>query len=250
MAIRNKLIRHKIFVERYATSVANRAQNIIDEARNYILGQLNAGNTNVDQIRTNAERILMTMKDSVFAEIEDFMGYEQNFLKDVLNKALKTELNEVSIPSLFDAFLAKSMPVGLSDKKNGRSPDAAFNAFVDKKAKQLTQPLRDAELNGEDRFITGEKIAALAAGIVAIQTGSLVKTAVTHSEIVAKDSLLKENKEEFDGVEWVSVLDSRTTDYCKSQDGKTFDLGQGPRPPAHYNCRSITMPVGKGGKRL
>lgn len=250
MAIKTRLIKHKIFVERYATSVANRAQNVIQEAQNYILGQLNNGNTNVDQIRTNVENILRTMKDQVFAEINDFMEYEQDFLKNILDKALNTSLNGVSVNALLEAFLNNSMPVGLADKKNGRSPDVAFNAFADKKAKQLTQPIRDAELNGEDTFTTGEKIAALAAGIVAIQTGSLVKTAVTHSESVAKDSLLKENKEEFDGVEWVSILDSRTTNYCKSQDGKTFKIGQGPRPPAHYNCRSITMPVGKGGKRL
>ena len=32
---------------------------------------------------------------------------------------------------------------------------------------------------------------------------------------------------------------------CQARDGKTFELNQGPRPPAHPNCRSIMTPVMK-----
>jgi len=42
---------------------------------------------------------------------------------------------------------------------------------------------------------------------------------------------------------WVSVLDSRTTAICRSLDGRVFDFGKGPRPPAHPGCRSTISPV-------
>ena len=46
-----------------------------------------------------------------------------------------------------------------------------------------------------------------------------------------------------DRYQWVSVLDSRTTEVCRDRDGRVYDWGNGPRPPAHYNCRSTIIPV-------
>ena len=45
--------------------------------------------------------------------------------------------------------------------------------------------------------------------------------------------------------QYSAVMDARTTDYCRCMDGKIFDLSEisGMVPPAHYNCRSITVPV-------
>src|SRR3990167_2545176 len=45
--------------------------------------------------------------------------------------------------------------------------------------------------------------------------------------------------------QYSAVLDQRTTDYCRCMDGKVFEMGEiaGMVPPAHYNCRSITVPV-------
>ena len=43
------------------------------------------------------------------------------------------------------------------------------------------------------------------------------------------------------GYQWVSTLDSRTTQQCRSLDGQKFKLGEGPRPPLHIGCRSTTV---------
>ena len=42
---------------------------------------------------------------------------------------------------------------------------------------------------------------------------------------------------------WLSTLDSRTTKICMSRDGNEYKVGQGPMPPAHFNCRSTTYAV-------
>lgn len=42
---------------------------------------------------------------------------------------------------------------------------------------------------------------------------------------------------------WISVLDANTTDICRGRNGRIYVYGQGPQPPAHYNCRSKTRPV-------
>ena len=43
------------------------------------------------------------------------------------------------------------------------------------------------------------------------------------------------------GVEWVSTLDSRTSQVCRSLDGMAFSRNSGPRPPIHIRCRSTTV---------
>lgn len=45
------------------------------------------------------------------------------------------------------------------------------------------------------------------------------------------------------GYTWVSVLDARTSDICRSLSGQRFAFGQGPMPPMHLRCRSHVEPV-------
>jgi SPP1 gp7 family putative phage head morphogenesis protein len=46
-----------------------------------------------------------------------------------------------------------------------------------------------------------------------------------------------------DSYTWVAILDSRTTDICRGRNGKTYSFKDGPRPPAHWGCRSFIIPV-------
>ena len=45
--------------------------------------------------------------------------------------------------------------------------------------------------------------------------------------------------------QYSSIMDDRTTDYCRCMDGKVFRMEDMPilNPPAHFNCRAFTVPV-------
>ena len=43
---------------------------------------------------------------------------------------------------------------------------------------------------------------------------------------------------------WISVLDGKTTQICISRAGNVYNVGEGPLPPAHINCRSKAVPYG------
>ena len=73
--------------------------------------------------------------------------------------------------------------------------------------------------------------------IVAI---NINKTRLTINQVIG---LFIENQDVIKGVQWVSTLDSRTTVICAGLDGRVFKPGQGIRPPAHFACRSTTVPV-------
>jgi hypothetical protein len=49
-----------------------------------------------------------------------------------------------------------------------------------------------------------------------------------------------------EGYEWVATLDGSTTLVCAGRDGNIYPIGTGaPTPPAHWGCRSTTVPVVK-----
>lgn len=45
--------------------------------------------------------------------------------------------------------------------------------------------------------------------------------------------------------EYSAIMDDRTTDYCRCMDGKVFRIEDLPllNPPAHFNCRSLSVPI-------
>lgn len=71
---------------------------------------------------------------------------------------------------------------------------------------------------------------------------AMVRTAFNHTASVARD-LTYEKNPRIKWVQWVSVLDHRTTPICQSRDGKFYPVNKGPRPPAHIGCRSTMAPA-------
>jgi len=82
------------------------------------------------------------------------------------------------------------------------------------------------------------------------QAKAVVRTSVNGIASGAREELYAANKDIIKAVRWVSVLDNRTTDICMSLDGREFPVMEGPRPPAHHQCRSTDVPVTKSWKEL
>lgn len=47
----------------------------------------------------------------------------------------------------------------------------------------------------------------------------------------------------YDRYQWISTIDSATTEICRHRHMKIFEYGKGPRPPAHINCRSVIVGI-------
>lgn len=96
--------------------------------------------------------------------------------------------------------------------------------------------------------VRGTKAANYRDGILEVNrrnARTVVHTGVQHVAHVARAETMKANSDIVEGYRWVSTLDSRTSELCQSLDGQRFDLGEGPMPPAHPNCRSTVVPVTK-----
>lgn len=79
---------------------------------------------------------------------------------------------------------------------------------------------------------------------------ALVRTAFTQVQTTAAWMTFNNNSDVISGYQWISTLDSRTSDICKSRDKRVFGLNEGVRPPAHFRCRSSIIPVVKSFEEL
>lgn len=79
---------------------------------------------------------------------------------------------------------------------------------------------------------------------------SLVRTSVSHIAAQAREEVFVQNEELLRGVMMLATLDARTTLYCMQIDGKVYPVNDGPRPPFHWNCRTVTIAVVKSAREL
>ena len=78
------------------------------------------------------------------------------------------------------------------------------------------------------------------------QSLGLARTAMTSVQAQADNEVYKANKDALRGWQYVAVLDSRTTPLCAHRDGNIYALDDTVHlPPAHWYCRSTTVPVVK-----
>lgn len=85
---------------------------------------------------------------------------------------------------------------------------------------------------------------------------AVLASGITHIHNGVSGKLWDNNPAVFKFLQWVSVLDGRTSLICSGRDGKFAPLGKNKvpaglpllnppsaRPPAHVNCRSVVVPV-------
>jgi len=72
---------------------------------------------------------------------------------------------------------------------------------------------------------------------------AITRTAINSLAGAARSEFYKENQDLYESELYVATLDNRTTLVCAGNDGKKFEIGKGPVPPLHFNCRSLRVPV-------
>lgn len=95
------------------------------------------------------------------------------------------------------------------------------------------------------RQLRGTKAAnyrdGLIAGILKREGDAMVRTAIQHVNVQGQMAVAAANNNLVKRYRWLSTLDSRTSQICRSLDGRIYFIGKGPLPPAHINCRSFIL---------
>jgi SPP1 gp7 family putative phage head morphogenesis protein len=129
-------------------------------------------------------------------------------------------------------------------------PDATFNTVKKTISQGYANGLTTDQIISQLR---GTRANNFSDGVLQQSRNSIertTRTALNFTANVARDSVYQQNSDIVDSVRWVSTLDTRTSDICIALDGQVFPVDSGPRPPAHYNCRSATSPITKSWSEL
>ena len=130
---------------------------------------------------------------------------------------------------------------------SGETVDDFLTTFADREAKRVKNTIRKGFIQGQTnddmvRQIIGTRARKYKDGILEQSrrnTQAVVRTTTQHVASSARQDVFEAN--DIERYQWVSTLDRRTTQICKTLDGKEYELGNGPLPPIHVGCRSTTI---------
>ena len=250
----DRYTRHAHYLEQYYNGQANK----IDKYLNKIAKDLRLELTKTQSVKSQARitKLLNFTEALVLEQLGAFTGgvneqvplfadSEVDFAANTLDLEVNGDFQSV-IP-------APAQVLGAVNARpfNNRLLKDYLTGFPKEQAKAVREAVSTGFYEGQTtqeivRGIVGTKSQGFKNGALNVTRTSaerMVRTALNHTSSVAKSKFFEDNIAIVPYYEWVSTLDSRTSPVCRSRDGKVWKVGKGPLPPAHYNCRSATVPL-------
>jgi SPP1 gp7 family putative phage head morphogenesis protein len=175
-------------------------------------------------------------------EYKALNAQEALFVKTSTEKLTPIILN-MKVPSQFtlDALLAKPF--------EGRALEGWTQYLADRDIDRIMSRVKIGMVQGHSnsqivQSILGTKKLKGVDGLTQSSRRELThitRTATNFFGNQARRLAFMENASVYHKEKYVATLDSRTTIRCMSLDGNTYDIGDGPYPPVHVNCRSLRV---------
>ena len=243
--------RHAVHLERLKTGEYRKIRSLLTEMVDNVSADL--GKSNITEWRrSKLEKQLSEYKkalrqgtsksklmSSINRSVLDLASYESSF--EVKSLARVSNFN-FTIPSENQIISAvRSNPLQVSGANGGKLLEAVFDNFADDAIDGILQSIRLGYAQGDTTSQIIRRLKDQVELKLQHHLRGLVRTSLAHAAQQAREITWQANRDIVKGVRWVSTLDSKTSDICQSLDGRFFALDDGPRPPAHYNCRSTTV---------
>jgi len=235
--------RHQVFLQRYGGGESKKAIATLNRLRRDINARLMQEPTQfqaarlyavLEDIEKLAADAFGVMISRIQAEVPKLAANEAEFSAVLYGKGAVIDFSIPSEQSLLQAVSLAALPAvkGYSSI----TIDEALRQFSTKKARQISQLIRDRLVLGDTTPDIAKAVGQIMTGLQQRQLDALVRTIVNHVSSVARYQVYEENADIMDGYQWVATLDNKTTIICGTRDGEVYKLGAGPMPPAHYNC--------------
>lgn len=257
---------HRVGLERYATGMTRDIVKILDEAAEEIEGRLARDLAGIEE---RGFRMSMGQRErlkKVLARIRDIMEEANEVIRAEMTGDLKALAQHEA------EFARKLYDDGMQLGSDFTTPAPQLLAAIVSTDPFQGEVLKDwaskMEANQIERIrrsinlglVQGESIPQIVkrlkgtgpkgkGGVFSTNRGgaeALVRTAVNHVSNRSHYMVLERNPTLFKQYRWISVLDNRTTPICRSRAGTVYRMGEGPIPPAHWNCRSTIAPIVPG----
>jgi SPP1 gp7 family putative phage head morphogenesis protein len=263
--IADAAVRHSVFLGRYGGSTAKRIVGILADADRDLTKRLAERIDRLGPIDRQAagqggvtSRRLKKLRDEVREQSKD--------LRNTLLATHKSELRELVDVEIEIASKRLQESIGI-DLKIFRPEPELLRAIVEGRAmrgRTLSQWWTDLSarrfLQIDSAFrlglIEGDTTPQImrrvrdGLGVSQRSADTLVRTSINATANQARDLLYQANSDVIEKWEFLAVLDSRTSAVCAGLSGQMFPVGEGPFPPRHPRCRSVSVPVVKSWRAL
>jgi len=253
------LIRYQNNVTHKVMALLNRSDKDIAEKLTEALSRLPPDSFTVERldmmlksVRGINEAAYKKLQLELSDELGKLVSYEMNYQGQLLQSQIPVTFQVASVPvqQVISATVARPF--------QGKILSEWMSALEADKAIKIRDAVRMGYVEGEPidkivRRIMGTKANRYQDGIMEINrrhAESVVRTAISHTAHHTRQKFGEANSDIVKGVKWVSTLDSKTSEICQARDGQVLPLNSGPRPPAHYNCRSTVSFIMKSWKEL
>lgn len=251
MSLISNLISHSVWLQRNASHEVNELAPFIQQMRDEVRKEVLAfGDDN--RTRQRLEKLLKDLDDALSGITDEWESQLTSDLKDLAMYETDWNIKTLSANVNAEFITPSENQVWSAVKFN---PMALGDSPVD--FPKLLENWKEAErvrlINGvKSGFVQGKTTRQIVKEVVGPggladvsnrHAATVVRTALNHVSTQAREQTYQKNSEIIEKYEWVSTLDSRTSTICRSRDGQKWEIGKGPLPPAHPNCRSTTAPV-------
>lgn len=256
--------RHQVFLEGLKTSEATDFAAVFDKiskATRAVISDLSV--TTLDELtkrqlsdvlvelRQKNLEYLAKAQDDLFANLLTLAGYEAGFEARTFG-AIAASVR-LKVPQAKDAYAdALARPLSV----NGQLLQPFVSKWSVAEVDRVNDTVRKAwgegwsidrltsAINGTKKLNYADGILGAPGSTAAVarrNARSVARTAVQHVASSARMATWEANADVITGYRFVATLDSRTTQLCRSLDGRLFELNAGPVPPVHIGCRSTTV---------
>lgn len=272
--LRDEMIAHKVNITQYESSFISNIEKLLKESDKALSAQLIISLSDMnDGFRISwllnelsSVKTIGGFSDALANELLGFAKYESEYHYSLFESLLSDAvLNKYK---LFGVTPQQVYSAATATPFQGRLLSEWVTNIEDDRLNRVANAVRIGYLNGETidqiiKKVRGTKSNNFRDGILDItrrNTGALVKSAVSHFSETARDSFTNSNKDLFKGKQWLSTLDTSTTNTCIIRDKKQYDLdnkpighkipwGDGPGK-IHFCCRSVYTWILKSWREL
>lgn len=260
-SLRDSMISHAVYFERYKTHEVNQLFRVLDEANRAAKAVVlktdgAATKARYQAIMKEIASISAQARDSIDKQLRldlvDLIGSESEFLQGTINKAVGVDL-EMILPVPKQVFTAATfMPFCESATFESMLNDIDKNLYS-----QWDMSVRVGYMTGETAQSINRRVLGSVSGL---QTGTMAKlkrglesntrTMLAHYAEQTRNSIYRENEDLFQGYQRLETLDTSTCLVCGAEDKKIYKRIEDSPGIIHLCCRGIDVPLLKNWQGL
>lgn len=262
-ALLDATIRHAVFLERLKAGEVAKFAPFLKEIDRSVRDRLTKSDLSdftvkrlqklLDEVDSLLLAIFTRYSDQLNLDLIDLANYEAQFEATSLGKAAPIGVSfEAVIPTVSairSAVLGN--PLSIRGPDGGKLLKPFIKDWTAAERSRVVGAIRQGFFEGQTNFqiiqnIRGTKALKFSDGILAVtdrNATTVVRTSIQHVASQARMETAKANTDVVSKIELVATLDSKTSQICRSMDGKAFPVDSGPRPPFHPNCRTTFVMV-------